>query len=120
MKKRNKIILVIIGITCLIIIYHFFDPSDSLLAPKCPFLLLTGYQCPGCGSQRAIHAFLNGHIWEGIQYNYLMVPLAVYAMLLMVFPSEGKLHHALSSGTACIILVAVILLWWVGRNVWGK
>ena len=119
MKKRNKIILVVIGIACFFFVYHFFDPSHSAAAPKCPFWLLTGYRCPGCGSQRALHAFLNGRIWEGIQYNYLLVPLLLYVVLLLVAPKGGKLHEALSSATACIILAVVLGLWWIVRNLIG-
>ena len=119
MKTSYKVILCLIGLSCLIVLYHFFDPSHSTAAPKCPFWLLTGYKCPGCGSQRALHAFLNGHLWEGIQYNYLMVPLLLYALLIVVLPRSSKLHGWLTSATACILLAAVLVLWWVVRNLLG-
>ena len=38
--------------------------------PKCPFKLITGLSCPGCGIQRAIHAMLHGKFTEAITYNY--------------------------------------------------
>lgn len=119
MRTSHKVILWIIGLSCLFILYHFFDPSHSAMAPKCPFWLLTGYKCPGCGSQRALHAFLNGHFWEGIQYNYLMLPLLIYALLLLVLPRNSRLHDWLTSATACIVLAIVIGLWWVVRNLLG-
>lgn len=119
MKRTSKIILLVIGISCLFFVYHFFDPTHNVIAPKCPFWLLTGYQCPGCGSQRALHAFMNGHFREGIQYNYLMVPLLCYAILLLVLPHGSRLHDRLTSSTACILLAVVIVLWWVLRNVFG-
>jgi len=83
------------------------------------FWQLTGYYCPGCGSQRAIHCFLNGRIWEGIRYNYLLLPSLVYVMALTIFPRDGKIHLALSSSTACSIVFAVFVLWWVVRNLIG-
>lgn len=119
MKAIYKIILWIIGLSCFFILYHYFDPSHSLVAPKCPFWLLTGYSCPGCGSQRAIHCFLNGRILEGIRYNYLLLPALVYVILLTVLPANGKLHQKLTSATACWIVLAVFLLWWVVRNLIG-
>ena len=119
MKKTSKIILLLIGLSCLFFIYHFFDPTHNVMAPKCPFWLLTGYRCPGCGSQRALHAFMNGHLWEGIQYNYLMVPLLLYALLLIVLPKNGRLHDWLTSSVACILLAVVIMAWWVVRNILG-
>lgn len=119
MKTIYKIILWIIGLSCFVLIYHFFDPTHSDLAPKCPFWLLTGYYCPGCGSQRAIHCFLNGSIWEGMQHNYLLLPSLVYVILLTVAPRNGKLIKALTSSTACWILFAVFMAWWLVRNLAG-
>src|SRR5437762_10353071 len=39
----------------------FFNPAApaNQWFPKCPFLLLTGYQCPGCGSTRACYQLLH-------------------------------------------------------------
>ena len=119
MKSIYKTILWIIGVSCFCMLYHFFDPTHSHWAPKCPFWLLTGYYCPGCGSQRAIHCFLNGRIWEGIKYNYLLLPLLLFVMVLTVSPKGGKIREALSSSTACWILFAVYIVWWVGRNLIG-
>jgi uncharacterized membrane protein (GlpM family) len=119
MKPIYKAILWVIGLSCFLLGYHYFDPSHSHLAPKCPFWLLTGYYCPGCGSQRAIHAFLNGHIWEGIRYNYLLVPALLYVMALTIVPKEGRVYSALSGSTACWIIFAVFIAWWIGRNLLG-
>ena len=120
MKTRIKIVLGILGLSCFLIGYHFFDPAHNPWAPKCPFLLLTGYRCPGCGSQRAIHSFLNGRIGEGIQYNYLLLPALIYVSALLIAPKNSKVYQALTSSTACWIWLAVIILWWIGRNVFGS
>lgn len=119
MKLAYKIILWIIGLSCFIVLYHLFDPTHSQWAPKCPFWLLTGYSCPGCGSQRAIHCFLNGRIWEGIQYNYILVPSLLYVMMITLSPKEGKLHKAITGSTACWIVLTVFLAWWLLRNLLG-
>ncbi len=119
MNTKSKIILGFIGLSCLLFIYYLFDPSHNHLAPKCTFWLLTGYYCPGCGSQRAIHSFLNGRIWEGIQYNYLLLPLLAYLILILIAPKSGRLSQALTSSTACWILFGVIIAWWVIRNIVG-
>ena len=37
------------GGTVALLVLGLFDPSVSAFFPKCPFLLLTGLQCPGCG-----------------------------------------------------------------------
>lgn len=119
MKMVYKIILWIIGLSCFCILFHYFDPTHSEIALKCPFWVLTGLECPGCGSQRAIHCFLNGRIWEGIQYNYILLPSLIYVIGLTLFPKGGKVYLALTSSTACWIVLSVFLVWWVVRNLVG-
>jgi hypothetical protein len=52
------------------------DPSANPFFPPCPFHAVTGWLCPGCGSTRAMHALLHGHLIEALQLN----PLAVAAV----------------------------------------
>src|SRR5437016_14619473 len=64
----------------------FFNPSSpaNQWFPKCPFLLLTGYQCPGCGSTRACYQLLHLHPIAAFMLNPLMVltlPFIVYGLL---------------------------------------
>jgi len=56
----------------LAIIYFRFDPALYPF-PRCPFNLLTGLYCPGCGSQRAIHALLHGQLQRAANFNLLAV-----------------------------------------------
>lgn len=116
MRTIYKIILWGIGLSCFFLIYHYFDPTHSVIAPKCPFWLLTGWQCPGCGSQRAIHCFLNGRLLEGIRYNYLLLPSLIYVIVLTISPSGSKLRNAMTSSAACITILVVFLMWWLLRN----
>jgi Protein of unknown function (DUF2752) len=53
-----------------------FDPATSPLFPPCIWRTVTGWLCPGCGSARAIHALMHGHIVVALYTN----PLAVAAM----------------------------------------
>jgi len=52
---------------------YFFDPSVGGVFPPCPFFLVTGYQCPGCGSLRALHRLLHGEVLFAFALNPLMV-----------------------------------------------
>lgn len=52
-------------------ILYWFDPSTSGFYPSCPFHLLTGLHCPGCGSLRAIHAMLHGDFAAALRFNPL-------------------------------------------------
>ena len=62
MKKYRFTIIAISIMAILTIVYLIFDPAKSAWFPRCPFLVLTGLKCPGCGSQRVIHSLLNGDI----------------------------------------------------------
>lgn len=119
MKVSHKIILGVVGLSLLFIVYYFFNPENSAWAPKCPFWLITGYYCPGCGSQRALHCFFNGRIWEGIQNNYLLLPSLLYVLLLIIAPKGSRLSNALTSSIACWTLFTVFMVWWVVRNLIG-
>lgn len=112
----------LLGIIAAGIIFFVFDPSVSALFPKCPFRTLTGLQCPGCGSQRAIHALLHLDIASAFHYNALLVlslPLIALLFLAEVFRKRrpdlyARIHRpALIWGYFCLTL-----LWWVGRNIW--
>jgi hypothetical protein len=59
-----------------------FNPTQSHLFPPCPLYAATGLYCPGCGSTRAVHQLLHGHVAAAFGYNPLMVvslPFLAYA-----------------------------------------
>ena len=61
-----------------------FDPATSGLFPPCPFRVLTGWYCPGCGSLRAMHQLLQGNIRNAFKLNALAVvalPFLAYGMI---------------------------------------
>ena len=49
------------------------DPVRGGILPGCPFHALTGLYCPGCGSCRALHQLLSGHVGAAISYNLLTI-----------------------------------------------
>jgi hypothetical protein len=49
------------------------DPSDGGLFLPCPFRLLTGWWCPGCGLTRATHHLFRGDVVTALRYNLLVV-----------------------------------------------
>lgn len=84
--------------------------------PRCPFKMVTGLDCPGCGSQRALMALLHGHPLEAWSYN-LFLPFAVaYIVALLVVPRGTRLGRALESPTALWTLLALIVAWTILRN----
>lgn len=103
-------------------IYFFYDPSvPGNLFPRCIFLTLTGYKCPGCGSQRAIHAVMNGHLLQAFKFNAALivaVPLVgTYLVTEWKRDAWPRLYNVLNSASAGIIVLVAIVAWWVLRNI---
>lgn len=54
-------------------ILFFFDPNSWGFYPTCLFHKTTGLLCPGCGSLRALHQLLHGHVAVAFRFNALLV-----------------------------------------------
>lgn len=101
--------MVIVGIVGLVFLY-FWNPSEISCFPRCPFLALTGYQCPGCGTLRGIHSLLHLHFREAMGYNgFMVVSIPVLALLVL-------LPRFRSNVIAARVILGVTLLWWLLRN----
>ena len=120
-KRRALIIITAVVVIVAAIVYFYFDPSSSRLFPRCLFLETTGVKCPGCGSQRAVHALLHGQVSEAWHYNAMMVvaiPLIGFYLLVSVMQERWqRLYRVLFSRVVLLSLVGLIVLWWVLRNV---
>jgi len=71
-KKVEYIFAGILLIGALASLY-LFNPDKTVIFLPCPVHFLTGYHCPGCGSLRAIHSLLHGHVGVAMSLNPLMV-----------------------------------------------
>lgn len=84
MFKKKRIIFGFVVIFCIIAglyVYSQYNPENYFFFPKCPVYTLTGYKCPGCGSQRAFYHLFNGHLQTAFLYNPLMMLLVPYILL---------------------------------------
>ena len=82
LAPRRFVSLTSVGlILCLLLalaVLFFFEPGRYTFYPRCLFHQVTGLLCPGCGSLRATHQLLHGHVVEAFRLNALFV-LAVPA-----------------------------------------
>jgi hypothetical protein len=62
----------ILAIACAATLY-FFNPAQHDFYPICTFYKTTGLLCPGCGTLRAMHQLLHGHIEAAFRFNALIV-----------------------------------------------
>jgi hypothetical protein len=67
---------VALGIAAII---FFFNPTTYGFYPVCQFHKLTGLNCPGCGSTRALYALLHGNFSTALRDNALFVFLLAAA-----------------------------------------
>ena len=120
---RRSLLLVVAGLVMLVLgfIYYALDPSTSDAFPRCSFLSLTGYKCPGCGGQRAVHALLNGDVAGAFRFNALLM-IAVPWMGLCLFAESRRtrnprLYARLNPESLMSLFLALTLLWWLLRNI---
>ncbi|MDQ3017400.1 MAG: DUF2752 domain-containing protein [Bacteroidota bacterium] len=118
---KNKTILFVIAGIGLILIYGLLDPAAGHF-PQCPFRLLTGWLCPGCGSQRAIHQLLHGHFIASFNHNQLFLPSLAYAGLggfvRGVLPEKWmSIRKNFYGKTAAYTALAIIFSFSLLRNV---
>ncbi|MBQ8969396.1 MAG: DUF2752 domain-containing protein [Bacteroidaceae bacterium] len=89
----------------------------------CPFHVLTGLNCPLCGTQRLVVALLHGHWGEAFHYNPLLftaIPIVLVVGLLW-FTHKGLRPRlrALYADKALLLYLIILFLWGIGRNFYG-
>ncbi len=117
------IVIVIAGLMLLGRIYYALDPASSAAFPRCAFLTLTGYKCPGCGSQRAIHALLNGDVAAAFSYNAMLFISVPWVALCLFAETQRvrnpRLYARLHPSILIWLFLALILAWWLLRNIFN-
>src|SRR6476619_6541422 len=94
-----------------------FEPGKTGLFPVCIFRLLTGLTCPGCGSTRAMHQLLHGHVEAAFMLNPLFLialPFLAFAFLRhtkLAFAGDLPQPNALPSRYIYLIFVVVLSFW---------
>jgi hypothetical protein len=116
---------VVVGVTALCAgsaYLYIFNPAGSGIYPICPFHALTGLYCPGCGTGRALHQLLHGNVLAAMRLNsfaVIMLPPIAYWMVSsgLQFIGRKPLPSKFIPAFWIWMLLAVILLYWVLRNV---
>jgi len=124
-KARQRTIALVIwmGLGAIAIFLFFFNPASASHQwfPKCPFRMLTGWQCPGCGSTRACYQLLHLHPIAAFKLNPLMVmtlPFIVYGFLGFTRSAiTGKPHRRIFVPPVYLwTWLALLVFFWVFRN----
>ncbi|AOH40557.1 DUF2752 domain-containing protein [Tannerella serpentiformis] len=124
-RRRLLILSLPLLLIALTIIYYRVSPTTSVFFPKCAFLLLTGLKCPGCGSQRAVHALLHADLASAFAHNALLVlslpylALLIGARLYVYLHPASSLRSTLESPLAIRTYFVITIAFWIARNVFG-
>lgn len=101
-------------------VYFLFDPMEAKWMPKCIVRVLIGWDCPGCGSQRALHALLHGDLAGAFHANallFLLIPLILILAVLELFGNrDSTLYRRLHHPALIALLAVIILAWGIVRN----
>jgi len=102
--------------------YSFLmDPAKGTGYPSCPFRMLTGFDCPGCGSSRALHQLLHGHPIKAFEFNPLLVillPLLALALLSVSRSLIDDKHRnvAIFRPAFAWVVLGIVVSFWIFRN----
>jgi hypothetical protein len=112
-----------VGLAAISTFLFFFNPSSpaNQFFPKCPFRLVTGCQCPGCGSTRAFYQLLHLHPVAAFKFNPLMIltlPFLIYGFLGFTKSAiTGKPYRRLFIPSIYLwAWLVVMIFFWIFRN----
>lgn len=121
MYRRSTVILIWSLLLAGAAYLFVFEPGKSGFFPACPFRLLTGFTCPGCGSTRAMHQILHGHFATAFMLNplfLLAIPFLLFALLrysVIVMRGGVPRPNALPAPFIYALFV-IIVSFWIFRN----
>jgi hypothetical protein len=120
--KSFKVVALTGVIIVAAIILYFYNPAGSQLYPPSPFRALTGLYCPGCGTLRALHQLLHGHLLTAFGLNPLMLlamPYLIYSYVSYSAPVilGQKIPQLFIKPDWIWLVLKVIIAYWVVRNI---
>ena len=123
-KKLIYLIITTAALLLLLIIYYSVNPETALWVPKCSIKTFTGYDCPACGTQRALHALLHGHFLAAVRYNpFMLISLPYFAAVIYttVGASETavRLRKYVQHPHAIYTYIFLFIAWWIIRNIYS-
>ena len=86
------------------------DPEAVSWFPKCPLHALTGLDCPGCGTARAVHAAAHGDFRSAIRFNAILVVAVPFLVAIVAKPQWAR------STKVAWSVFSVAVGWMVFRN----
>ena len=114
-KRKKRIIcasaILLVGISA----FYYWFPAWQRYAPRCPIKMLTGLDCPTCGSQRAMYYFLHFRWKEAVVMNPFGIFLcACVALCFGLKACKVKASYTIFS----YIVIFGYIIWFIVRNIY--
>lgn len=118
----RKPVIAVIVLTIIGCIYYIWNPEEHNVFPRCMFLQITGFQCPACGNQRALHQLLHGNLVEAFQLNAFTVILSPWLALILIShfidtPKNRQLKELILHRYVVYSYLMMFVIWWIVRNI---
>lgn len=87
-QKRNLLLIAGLFLVVAVLFYYVFthNPANKEnIYVSCTFKTITGWDCPGCGGQRALYNLLHFEFLKSLKYNALFLILIPYLCLLIFY-----------------------------------
>lgn len=115
-----KVAGLVVGLAAVAVVFAF-APDRYVFYPRCALYSLTGLQCPGCGSLRALHQLLHGNFGLAFQLNPLLIVLTPVLGLVFVWRSaRAKFGYPVASlfekPLWLWVIFVIALAFAIGRN----
>ena len=116
MTPRRIASLVIVAAVGAWVLYAF-APTSYGFYPRCPFNWLTGLQCPGCGTTRALHQLLHGNVKAAFRLNpMLFLGLMPFALFSAPDFLRGRTPAFIMKPWFAWMCFVVLTSYWILRN----
>ncbi|MFJ7332725.1 DUF2752 domain-containing protein [Streptomyces sp. NPDC101116] len=92
------------------------NPTRAGRFPACPIRTVTGFDCPGCGSLRALHELTHGHLTAAADYNLLLVAFLPCAAAVWLRTVTGRVRPRHLPRWTVPATIIVLVVWTVIRN----
>lgn len=110
------------GLLAVSVALHLRDPHQSGSWGYCPWLLLTGTTCPGCGGLRAVNDLTRGDLAAAFSSNALFVASLPFLAALWTRSLLGRWRgvptpsRPTTVAWAGGVVLALVVVFWVVRN----
>ena len=97
-------------------VVYTFPPTEYAFYPRCVFKQMTGMDCPGCGSTRAMHHLLHGRVAEAFKLNPILFALMGVGVCALPSVVRGKQPRFFMQPWFAWGAFVVLTGWWIVRN----